>query len=166
MCRIGVSDIGIVDGKRERCVWEVGGKLILRGKADLGAGTRISIGSDGILDLGDNFTVSGRTTIDTNKLIKFGSDCLLSWDILMMDSDYHKIKDLNDRIISQPKPIVIGNHVWIGCRNTILKGVHLNDNVIVAAGSLVTRSMNDGNCIIGGTGNELRVIKQNINWER
>jgi len=36
---------------------------------------------------------------------------------------------------------VIGNHVFIGARTTILPGVIIGDDVVIGAGSLVTRSI-------------------------
>ncbi|MDY3914869.1 MAG: DapH/DapD/GlmU-related protein, partial [Phocaeicola sp.] len=99
------------------------------------------------------------------KEIIFGDHCLLSWDILMMDTDFHQILDENGQIINEPKPIVIGNHVWIGCRNTILKGVSIGDNNIISANSTITRSCKENNCVIGGHGKSLEIIKRNVNWK-
>jgi acetyltransferase-like isoleucine patch superfamily enzyme len=38
-------------------------------------------------------------------------------------------------------PITIGRNVWIGARATVLKGVHIGDGAVVAAGSVVTRDV-------------------------
>ena len=46
--------------------------------------------------------------------------------------------------------IVIGNNCFIGEGAMILYGVELADNIIVAAGSVVTKSFNESNIIIGG----------------
>ena len=46
--------------------------------------------------------------------------------------------------------ITIGNNCFIGARTTILYGVTLADNIIVAAGSVVTNSFTKSNIIIGG----------------
>lgn len=81
-----------------------------------------------------------------------------------MDTDSHDIIDEDGVKINYPKSIQIGNHVWIGCRNTILKGVTIGDNCIVSANSVVTNSFTEVNCIIGGHGRSLGVIKKGINW--
>lgn len=47
------------------------------------------------------------------------------------------------------KGIKIGCNCWIGSKVTILDGVIIGDNCIIAAGSVVNRSFPD-NCIIGG----------------
>lgn len=46
--------------------------------------------------------------------------------------------------------IVIGNNCFIGEKSIILYGVTLADNIIVGAGSVVTKSFNQERIIIGG----------------
>ena len=46
------------------------------------------------------------------------------------------------------KPVKIGNNVWIGANSTILKGVTIGDNSIVATRSVVTKDI-PANCIFG-----------------
>lgn len=55
------------------------------------------------------------------------------------------------------KPIIIGNHCWIGQGVLIMAGVELGPRTIVAGGSVVTKSFPDGFCIIGG--NPAKLIK-------
>ena len=45
--------------------------------------------------------------------------------------------------------VVIGNNVWIGDKATILSGVHIGDNVIVASNAVVTKDV-PSNCIVAG----------------
>jgi acetyltransferase-like isoleucine patch superfamily enzyme len=45
--------------------------------------------------------------------------------------------------------IVIENNVWVGANVTILDGVKIGENTIIAAGSVVTKSF-DGYNLIGG----------------
>ncbi len=49
------------------------------------------------------------------------------------------------------KDILIGNDVWIGGNSIVTAGVELADGIIVAAGSVVTKSFDEKNIIIGGT---------------
>ena len=46
--------------------------------------------------------------------------------------------------------IVLGNNCFIGARSVVMYGVELADNIIVAAGSVVTKSFAETNIIIGG----------------
>lgn len=44
---------------------------------------------------------------------------------------------------------MVGNDVWIGGNVTVIGGVHIGNNVIVAAGAVVTKDVPD-NTIVGG----------------
>ena len=48
------------------------------------------------------------------------------------------------------KDIRLGNDVWVGGNSVITAGVELADGIIVAAGSVVTKSFDEKNIIIGG----------------
>lgn len=56
-----------------------------------------------------------------------------------------------------PKPIRIGKNVWIGAHATVLQGVTIGDDAIVAAGAVVTKDVTAG-VIVGGV--PAKVIKQ------
>ncbi len=56
------------------------------------------------------------------------------------------------------KGIKIGSNCWIGSKVTILDGVTIGNNCIIAAGAVVNKSFPD-NCTIGGV--PARIIKQN-----
>ena len=165
LVKIGPHGLGTQDVKYSRTMWEVNGTLTINGEAIIGRGSRISIGENATITLGNGFKITGRSTIISQKSITFGKDCLLSWDILIMDTDFHHIIDFNNKFINSPRPITIGNHVWIGCRNTILKGVTLPNDVIVAAGSVLTKSIHESNCIIGGSNKNMMILKKGINWK-
>lgn len=164
--KIGPYCVGIHDSYYSRTIWQCAGKLVIRGKTSIGRGTKISIGDKGTLTLGEHFSITGKSEIICQKDISFGNDCLLSWDILLMDTDFHKILNERGEIINCAKPISIGDHVWIGCRNTILKGVAIGNNNIISANSTITKSFKEENSIIGGHGSSCSIIKRNVEWAR
>ena len=163
MVRIGFGEVGIFDRHRSRTIWQVNGQVIFNGNANIGHGSKISVAEAGKLTLGDKFTITAESSIVCFKEIQFGCECLLSWDTLIMDTDFHKIKDSNGNIINEPCPILIGDHVWIGCRCLILKGSMIPDNCIVGANSTVSKSIMGTNQIIAG--NPCTVLKENVEWE-
>lgn len=67
----------------------------------------------------------------------------------------HSISDLNKH--DSPKDIILGSNCWIGMNTVILPGVILGDHTIVGAGSVVTKSFQEGNCVIAG--NPAKVIR-------
>lgn len=67
----------------------------------------------------------------------------------------HDFQDITKSAKGQD--IVIGEKCWIGMNSVILPGVKLGDHTIVGAGSIVTKSFVEGNCVIAG--NPARKIK-------
>lgn len=67
----------------------------------------------------------------------------------------HNSNNLNYH--EEPKNVEIGENCWIGMNSIILPGVKLGDQTIVGAGSVVTKSFPDGNCVI--VGNPARKVK-------
>ena len=60
-------------------------------------------------------------------------------------SSYAKIYtgqlDLEDRTRHKESPVVIGDRAWIGSNAIVLGGVTIGEDVVIAAGSVVTRSV-------------------------
>jgi len=53
------------------------------------------------------------------------------------------------RAATRPAPIVLGRNVWVGSNATILQGVTIGDNAVVAAGAVVTKDV-AADTIVGG----------------
>lgn len=158
---IGFGDIGIFDQKKSRTIWEVSGHVIFNGKANIGHGSKISV--SGNLSIGKDFRISAESAIIASKSIYIGNNVLISWDSLIMDTDFHKIYDSNGKQTNPSLPIYIGNNVWIGCRTFIPKGIKISEGTIISATSTVTKSLNTKNSIIGG--NPTQILKSDVTWE-
>ena len=68
----------------------------------------------------------------------------------------HKLSNPDEHVMA--KDVVIGEHCWIGMNAVILPGVTLGAHTVVGAGSVVTKSFPEGNCLIAG--NPARLIKE------
>lgn len=122
------------------------------------SGTYISVADNAELSLGSGF-LNNNAKISCFEKITIGKDVKISEEVIIRDSDNHSI--LKDGY-QKTKPIHIGNHVWIGLRATILKGVTIGDGAVVAAGSVVTKDV-PPHSLVGGV--PAKVIRENINWE-
>jgi acetyltransferase-like isoleucine patch superfamily enzyme len=162
MIQIGYGKIGISDFKRTRGIWEVYGEVIFNGRVFIMHGTKIVVGKDAQLILGDNFTTSTEVSIIAEKRITIGDGSGISWQTQVMDTDFHHIADEHGVVFNEPAEVIIGNKVWIGCRCTILKGVTIPNGCIIAANSLITRKLSGENNIFGGS--PTRVLKSDITW--
>ena len=165
MVQFGIPQVGTQDMVYERTILEISGNLIIKGNAYIGRGTKISVAKGETLTFGDNLEITANTQIICQKEIEFDNNNLLSWDILIMDTDFHKL--IKDEVyINRPSPIFIGTNVWIGCRATILKGVSIGDNNVIAANSTITKSIDYENCVVGGHGKSIEISKRDVRWER
>ncbi|SEN29401.1 transferase hexapeptide (six repeat-containing protein) [Terribacillus saccharophilus] len=68
----------------------------------------------------------------------------------------HDIHDLDSHV--KAKNINIGSGCWVGMNSMILPGIILGDNTVVGAGSIVTKSFPEGNCVIAG--NPARILRK------
>lgn len=154
---IGFGDVGLYDKRYNRSVLEIYGSVIVNGKALLGIGSVLSVSSKGTVTFGNNFCNTANIQIVCDNHITFGDDVLVSWDTLIMDTDFHNVKNLKtEEVHEESQPIKIGNNVWIGCRAVILKGSKIPNGCILGANSVCTKSYDTENSIIAGNPAEIR----------
>ena len=82
----------------------------------------------------------------------------------MSTGDSHSIVDLEGKRLNTSESIRIGDHVWVGINVTCLKGVHIANNSVVGAGSLLNGSFSEENVVLAG--NPARVVKTGVDWLR
>lgn len=163
MIQIGYGKVGVSDFKRVRAVWEVDGEIVFNGKADIMHGSKISVAKQAQLVIGNNVFINTETAIVAGKRIKIGDNSSISWETLIMDTDFHAIADRYGNVINAPREVVIKNNVWVCCRCTILKGAILPAGSVIAANSLVTGPLKGDNSIFGG--NPAKLLKSDISWK-
>ena len=161
LIKIGFGDVGIFDRRYSRTVWDVSGKVVFRGRTLIGHGSRVSV--SGTLILGADFTITAESTIVCRKEIRIGAGCLVSWDVLILDSDFHKIYDESNERLNDDAPVEIGDRVWIGCRTLILKGVRIDAGCVLGANSTLIKTIEGDHKLIAG--NPARIVRENIKWE-
>ncbi|MDO4465983.1 MAG: acyltransferase [Bacillota bacterium] len=133
------------------------GKLIL-----LECGTNVNIEKgaqfSSEIKLGDNSGIGVNAIISSH--VEIGNDVMMGPDCMIFTSN-HGMDRLDIPMWKQPhtspKPVVIGNDVWIGARVIILPGVHIGDGCVIGAGSVVTKDV-EPYSIVGG--NPAKVLKK------
>ena len=106
----------------------------------IGNGCSLTIGKDGILQMGRNFGITGDVSIHCYESINIGDFFSCSWNVSIDDTDHHKLMDVeHNKEKAETKPITIGNNVWICQQVTMLKGSNLPDWTIVSSNSLVNK---------------------------
>lgn len=102
-------------------------------------GKNIVIGDDVFINACCHFQDHGGVTL--------GDGCLIGHNVVFATLNHDFIPERRASMI--PAPIVLGRKVWVGSNSTILQGVTIGDNAIVAAGSVVTKDI-PTNVIVGG----------------
>jgi acetyltransferase-like isoleucine patch superfamily enzyme len=133
-------------------------KTVIDGTVIVGPGALLLVREQAVLELEDVF-INSDSSIICCKHIKIGKGTTIGCDVEILDSDFHRL--VRDDF-EMSKPILIGSHVWIGARATILKGVTIGSGSVVACGAVVTRNVPE-NCLVAGV--PAKVIKRDIHWE-
>lgn len=112
--------------------------------------------NEAVIEIGDHTFINRRSEIMCKKHVKIGRHCAISWDVSIMDTDYHQIEGT-----TSTKPTVIEDNVWIGNKAIILKGVTIGKGAIVAAGSVVTADV-PAHTLVAGV--PAKPIKEKVSW--
>lgn len=125
-----------------------------------GDGSSISIGNNVRVNASTSSPVVMNAFNGTHIII--GNECLFSNGIEIHTTDYHSILTLEGELINRPQDVVLSDHVWVGLRSVILKGVHIAPDSVIGAGSIVTKSFDEANTVI--CGNPAKCCKSEIYW--
>ncbi len=149
MVQIGFDRSGLADMSAHSC-WSLSStaNVYFKGKARISSGTKLIV--SGTVIFGKNFNAGENFSLYCANEITFGRDNLLSWNVTVMDHDFHQIRDSDNALVNAPQAIKLGDHVWIGCHVLILKGSQCSSGNILAAGSLLTKHLSGENQLIGG----------------
>lgn len=120
-------------------------------------GFQVAVNQGAKLSIGSGFA-NYNVKIDCFTEIQIGRKVAISHNVIIRDDDSHRISEQT----GSSAPIIIGDHVWIGMNSIILKGVHIGDGAVVAAGAVVTRDVPD-KCLVGGV--PAKIIRQNVEWK-
>jgi len=124
---------------------------------------KITMEGNSVLHIGENVGIREVSFLLRDANINVGELCMFSHNVFLRNTDSHKVISLDSNQIMNPsKDISIGKHVWIGQNSTILKGVSIGDDSIIAMGTVVTKDV-PANSIAAG--NPTRIVKTGITWD-
>lgn len=99
------------------------------------------------IHVGENVFINACCHFQDHGGVTLGDGCQIGHNVVFATLNHGQAPE--DRGITCPAPIVLGRNVWVGSNATILQGVTIGDNAIVAAGAVVTHDV-PANTIVGG----------------
>ena len=123
----------------------------------IGTGVRIMPGLTGVcfhkLNIGDGALIMNNCLMMSRGGITIDEGAMIAANVQLISNNH----DLHDRYVLVCKPVHICRNAWIGAGATILPGVTVGENAVVAAGAIVTKNVAP-NTIVGG--NPAKLIRE------
>jgi Acetyltransferase (isoleucine patch superfamily) len=118
--------------------------------------------------IGENFFTNFNLTIMDDGRIYIGDNVCFGPNVSLMATTHPLIaqermgldKNGCTTMAEYADEIDIGNNVWIACNATILGGVHIGDNVVIGAGSVVTKDIPNNYLAFGNPCHPIREITE------
>lgn len=104
-------------------------------------------------DYGQNITVGENVFINSGCCfqdqggIEIGDNVLIGQQVVIATLNHDLTPEKRGSML--PAPVKIGNNVWVGAHATLLAGVTVGDNAVIAAGAVVNRDV-PPNTVVGG----------------
>lgn len=131
--------------------------MTINGSFSIACGSDIRVFDNGELILNGGYCTAGVQIVCFKKIV-IGKGCAIARDVIIRDTDAHQIVNSNHLMTEE---VIIGDHVWIGNRSIIMKGVTIGSGAIIAAGSIVTKDVPE-KCLVAGV--PAKLVRKNVEW--
>lgn len=111
------------------------------------------------------FSINSGSTIITSKEIEFGEDVMMGRNIIIYDSDFHQMINVNGTISNPSKKVTIEDHVWLVNNIVVLKGVTIGNNSLISSFVTIKKDVPAHSVVSNGTKNSVHEFVGNWNRE-
>lgn len=112
------------------------------------------------IEVGKNFFANYNCTILDVAKVTIGDNCFMAPNVAIYTAGHPIYPDVRSAMWEYGKEVTIGDNVWIGGNTVICPGVHIGSNVIIGAGSVVTKDIPDWAVAAGNPCKVLRMITE------
>lgn len=143
--------------------WENhGGDIIFKGNLQIGNDSYLSFGEKTKVTFGNDFSNTAGLKLISYRGIDFGKSTRLGWGVLVMDTNFHPLYDMEKKIYKKASgPIKIGDYNWFGTQCKIMHSVNTPERCIFGMNTVVTRNCEKKSyCVMGGS--PVKILSQNI----
>ena len=109
------------------------------------------------IEVGKNFFANYNCTIIDVAKVKIGDNCQMAPNVAVYTAGHPIHPDTRNTAYEYGKEVTIGDNCWIGGNSVICPGVHIGNNVVIGAGSVVTKDIPDWSI---AAGNPCKVIRK------
>lgn len=109
------------------------------------------------ISVGDDFYAYEDCFLQDAGKIKIGNRVFLGPRVSIYTAGYPIYAPVRNEFLEYASEVTIGDDVWIGGSVTINPGVHIGNNVVIGAGSVVTADIPDG---VVAAGNPCRIMRR------
>ncbi len=109
------------------------------------------------IQVGKNFFANYNCMIIDVARVRIGDNCQMAPNVAIYTAGHPIHPVSRNSMYEYGKEVTIGDNVWIGGNTVICPGVHIGDNVVTGAGSVVTKDIPDWTV---AAGNPCRVLRQ------
>ena len=157
MIRLGFRNVSLYPNNG--ITWENHGGIVnFYGRCSIGNSSAISVGEKGGIKFGNNFKATANLKLTSYQQITFGENVLIAWETIIMDTSFHKLKDLDgNKKGDTVAPIYIGSNNWITTRCMVLKGTRTPDYCIFGNNSILNKDYSKNPSHIFMAGNPLKI---------
>lgn len=108
------------------------------------------------IEIGENFYSNHNLVILDPAKVTFGENVFIGPNCGFYTPEHPLQAEERNKGLEYARPITVGNNVWFGGNVCVLGGVTIGDNVVIGAGSVVTKNI-PSNCV--AVGNPCKLIK-------
>ena len=109
------------------------------------------------IEVGKNCFINFNCTILDNVKVKLGDNCMLGPHVSSYTAGHTLHPDARSLGYEYGIAVTVGDNVWIGGHTVVCPGVHIGNNVVIGAGSVVTKDIPDWSF---AAGNPCKVIRE------
>ena len=112
------------------------------------------------IEIGENFYSNHNLVILDPAKVTFGDNVFIAPNCGFYTAGHPIDAELRNQLLEFAYPITVGNNVWFGGNVVVLPGVTIADNVVIGAGSVVTKDIPANVVAVGNPCKVLREITE------
>lgn len=109
------------------------------------------------IEVGKNFFANYNCMIIDVAKVTIGENCMMAPNVVIYTAGHPIHPAARNSAYEYGIEVTIGDNVWLGGNTVVVPGVHIGSNVVIGAGSVVTKDIPDWSVAVG---NPCRVVKK------